>query len=126
MFLVLGDGAAVGSEELYRIGTQLFTGPLLYKNAEVLRGTIGSFAYGSGIVGGVVKLEVETAPLQRWYVEHAAVETVDDTVRAFVTDSWHLAVQLLKVFHASRTSLTLIQGSSVSSSRVAVLTLKWG
>ena len=64
--------------------------------------------------GGVVKLEVETAPLQRWYVEHAAVETVDDTVRAFVTDSWHLAVQLLKVFHASRTSLTLIQGSSGS------------
>ncbi|MGP6087532.1 TonB-dependent receptor domain-containing protein [Antarctobacter jejuensis] len=58
---VLVDGAAVGSEELYRIGTQLFTDPLLYKQAEVLRGTIGSFAYGSGIVGGVVKLETKDA-----------------------------------------------------------------
>ena len=41
------DGASVGSEELYRIGTQLFTDPLLYREVEVLRGTIGSFAYGS-------------------------------------------------------------------------------
>ncbi|MFX0547180.1 TonB-dependent receptor domain-containing protein [Roseovarius sp. S1116L3] len=55
------DGASVGSEELYRIGTQLFTDPLLYKEIEVLRGTIGSFAYGSGIVGGVVKLETKDA-----------------------------------------------------------------
>ncbi|EPX85711.1 TonB-dependent receptor domain-containing protein [Salipiger mucosus] len=58
---VLVDGASVGSEELYRIGTQLFTDPLLYREAEVLRGTIGSFAYGSGIVGGVVKLESKDA-----------------------------------------------------------------
>jgi len=58
---VLIDGASVGSEELYRIGTQLFTDPLLYKQVEVLRGTIGSFAYGSGIVGGVVKLETKDA-----------------------------------------------------------------
>ncbi|SEP21532.1 hemoglobin/transferrin/lactoferrin receptor protein [Salinihabitans flavidus] len=56
---VMIDGASVGSEELYRIGTQLFTDPLLYKEVEVLRGTIGSFAYGSGIVGGVVKLETK-------------------------------------------------------------------
>ncbi|SDY78888.1 TonB-dependent receptor domain-containing protein [Citreimonas salinaria] len=55
------DGASVGSEELYRIGTQLFTDPLLYREVEVLRGTIGSFAYGSGIVGGVVKLETRDA-----------------------------------------------------------------
>ncbi|MCM2562014.1 TonB-dependent receptor plug domain-containing protein [Lutimaribacter sp. EGI FJ00015] len=55
------DGASVGSEELYRIGTQLFTDPLLYREVEVLRGTIGSFAYGSGIVGGVVKLETKDA-----------------------------------------------------------------
>jgi hemoglobin/transferrin/lactoferrin receptor protein len=55
------DGASVGSEELYRIGTQLFTDPFLYRQAEVLRGTIGSFAYGSGIVGGVVKLESKDA-----------------------------------------------------------------
>ncbi|WP_420558743.1 TonB-dependent receptor domain-containing protein [Roseovarius sp.] len=55
------DGASVGSEELYRIGTQLFTDPFLYKEAEVLRGTIGSFSYGSGIVGGVVRLETKDA-----------------------------------------------------------------
>ena len=55
------DGASVGSEELYRIGTQLFTDPLLYREVEVLRGTIGSFAYGSGIVGGVVRLETKDA-----------------------------------------------------------------
>lgn len=55
------DGASVGSEELYRIGTQLFTDPLLYREASVLRGTIGSFAYGAGIVGGVVKLETKNA-----------------------------------------------------------------
>ena len=55
------DGASVGSEELYRMGTQLFTDPLLYREVEVLRGTIGSFAYGSGIVGGVVKLETKDA-----------------------------------------------------------------
>ncbi len=54
------DGASVGSEELYRIGTQLFTDPLLYREVEVLRGTIGSFAYGSGIVGGVVRWKPRT------------------------------------------------------------------
>ncbi|APZ51706.1 TonB-dependent receptor plug domain-containing protein [Salipiger abyssi] len=58
---ILVDGASVGSEELYRIGTQLFTDPLLYRQVEVLRGTIGSFEYGSGIVGGVVKLETKDA-----------------------------------------------------------------
>ncbi|KQI72961.1 ligand-gated channel [Loktanella sp. 5RATIMAR09] len=58
---ILIDGATVGSEELYRIGTQLFTDPLLYREVEVLRGTIGSFAYGSGIVGGVVRLETKDA-----------------------------------------------------------------
>lgn len=55
--LVLVDGATSGSEELYRIGTQLFTDPLLYKRAEVIRGTVGSFEYGSGVIGGVVRLE---------------------------------------------------------------------
>ncbi|MHA3916072.1 TonB-dependent receptor plug domain-containing protein [Halovulum sp. GXIMD14793] len=55
------DGASVGSEELYRMGTQMFTDPMLYRDIEVLRGTIGSFAYGSGIVGGVVKLETKDA-----------------------------------------------------------------
>ncbi|HAE94902.1 MAG TPA: ligand-gated channel, partial [Hyphomonas atlantica] len=51
------DGASVGSEELYRVGTQLFTDPYLYKSVEVIRGTVGSFEYGSGIIGGVVRLE---------------------------------------------------------------------
>ncbi|ACT59169.1 TonB-dependent receptor domain-containing protein [Hirschia baltica] len=50
------DGASVGSEELYRIGTQLYTDPALFKSVDVIRGTVGSFEYGSGIVGGVVKL----------------------------------------------------------------------
>ena len=54
---ILIDSASVGSEELYRIGTQLYTDPFLYKNVEVIRGTVGSFEYGSGIVGGVVKLD---------------------------------------------------------------------
>jgi len=55
------DGASVGAEKLYRIGTQLFTDPLLYKSVSVIRGTVGSFEYGSGIVGGVVLLETKDA-----------------------------------------------------------------
>ncbi|MEM6309834.1 MAG: TonB-dependent receptor [Pseudomonadota bacterium] len=55
--LIQIDGATKGGEELYRIGTQLFTDPFLFKNVEVLRGTIGSFEYGSGVFGGVVLLE---------------------------------------------------------------------
>ncbi|MEP2920367.1 MAG: TonB-dependent receptor [Sulfitobacter sp.] len=58
---VIVDGASVGAEEIYRIGTQLFTDPFLYKSAEVIRGTVGSFEYGSGIVGGVIKLETKDA-----------------------------------------------------------------
>jgi len=55
--LIQIDGATRGAEELYRIGTQLFTDPFLFKEAEVIRGTVGSFEYGSGVVGGVVRLE---------------------------------------------------------------------
>lgn len=58
---VLVDGVATGAEELYRIGNQLFTDPLLYKSVSVIRGTVGSFEYGSGIVGGVVRLETKDA-----------------------------------------------------------------
>ncbi|WP_425038723.1 TonB-dependent receptor plug domain-containing protein [Primorskyibacter sp. S187A] len=58
---VVVDGARVGSEELYRLGSQLFTDPFLYREVEVFRGTIGSFEYGSGIVGGVVRLETKDA-----------------------------------------------------------------
>jgi hemoglobin/transferrin/lactoferrin receptor protein len=59
--LIQIDGATRGSEELYRIGNQLFTDPELYKKVEVLRGTIGSLQYGSGVVGGVVRLETKDA-----------------------------------------------------------------
>ncbi|MHC0053611.1 TonB-dependent receptor plug domain-containing protein [Actibacterium sp. D379-3] len=57
--LIQVDGASKGSEELYRIGTQLFTDPELYKEVRVIRGTVGSFAYGSGAVGGVVILKTK-------------------------------------------------------------------
>ncbi len=59
--LVMVDGATTGSQELYRIGTQLFTDPLLYKSVAVNRGTVGSFEYGSGVIGGVVRLETSDA-----------------------------------------------------------------
>lgn len=55
------DGASVGSEELYRIGTQLFTDPELYKQVTVIRGMAGTFEYGSGIIGGLIRLETKDA-----------------------------------------------------------------
>lgn len=55
------DGASAGSEEIYRVGTQLYTDPYLYKSVEVIRGTVGSFEYGSGVIGGVVRLETKDA-----------------------------------------------------------------
>lgn len=58
---IIIDGATTGGEELYRIGSQLFTDPYLYKNVEVIRGTVGSFEYGAGLVGGTVKLETKDA-----------------------------------------------------------------
>ncbi|ETX15933.1 ligand-gated channel [Roseivivax halodurans JCM 10272] len=58
---VIVDEAVTGSEEIYRLGTQLFTDPSLYSSIDVLRGTVGSFEYGSGIVGGVVKAETKKA-----------------------------------------------------------------
>lgn len=59
--LVVVDGATTGAEELYRIGNQLFTDPQLYREASVIRGTVGSFEFGSGVVGGVVQLETKNA-----------------------------------------------------------------
>ena len=58
---IMVDNASVGSEELYRIGTQLYTDPSLYKSVDVIRGTVGSFEYGSGIIGGVIRLETKDA-----------------------------------------------------------------
>lgn len=57
----LEDGATVGAEPIYRISTQAFTDPLLYKSVEVRRGTIGSFEFGSGITGGVILSETKDA-----------------------------------------------------------------
>lgn len=51
------DGATKGAEEIYRIGNQLFTDPFLYREVEVIRGTVGSYEFGSGVIGGVVRLE---------------------------------------------------------------------
>lgn len=59
--LIIVDGATTGSEELYRIGNQLFTDPQLYKSISVIRGTVGSFEYGSGVIGGVVRAETKNA-----------------------------------------------------------------
>ncbi|MEL6727112.1 MAG: TonB-dependent receptor [Pseudomonadota bacterium] len=58
---VVVDGANTGAEEIYRIGTQLFTDPFLYRSVSVQRGTIGSYEYGTGIVGGIVLLETVDA-----------------------------------------------------------------
>ncbi|MEM6681092.1 MAG: TonB-dependent receptor [Pseudomonadota bacterium] len=58
---IIIDGATTGGEELYRIGNQLFTDPYLYKSVEVVRGTVGSFEFGAGLVGGTVRLETRDA-----------------------------------------------------------------
>ncbi|PYE81316.1 TonB-dependent receptor domain-containing protein [Pseudoroseicyclus aestuarii] len=55
--LIQIDGASVGSEELYRIGTQLYTDPALFREVEVVRGIAGTLEYGSGAVGGLVRLD---------------------------------------------------------------------
>ncbi|WP_306345716.1 TonB-dependent receptor domain-containing protein [Actibacterium lipolyticum] len=59
--LIRVDGVTRGSEELYRIGNQLYTDPFLYKEVSVIRGTVGSFEYGSGVVGGSVQLVTKDA-----------------------------------------------------------------
>ncbi|WP_246032885.1 TonB-dependent receptor domain-containing protein [Falsirhodobacter xinxiangensis] len=61
MVLIQVDGATQGAEELYRLGTQLYTDPALYKEVEVGRGTVGSFEYGSGVIGGRVQLRTKDA-----------------------------------------------------------------
>lgn len=55
------DDADVGAEELYRIGTQLYTDPSLYKEVTVVRGIAGTLEYGSGAIGGLVRLETKDA-----------------------------------------------------------------
>ena len=76
--LIQVDGATKGGEELYRIGTQLFTDPFLYKQVEVLRGTIGSFQYDSGVFGGVVLLEtIDASDLTQGEPGFAARQTFE-------------------------------------------------
>ncbi|KAA2315483.1 ligand-gated channel [Pseudooceanicola sediminis] len=58
---IIVDGATSGAEELYRIGTQLYTDPALYKQAEVIRGSVGTFEYGSGAIGGMVRFDTKDA-----------------------------------------------------------------
>ncbi len=59
--LIQVDGASMGAEELYRISSQLFTDPALYREVSVIRGMVGSFEYGTGAFGGVVKAESKNA-----------------------------------------------------------------
>ena len=59
--LIQIDDADVGAEEIYRIGTQLYTDPALYKEVSVVRGIAGTLEYGSGAIGGLVRLETKDA-----------------------------------------------------------------
>ena len=58
---IVVDGATTGAEEIYRFGGTLFTDPNLYKQVDVIRGTVGSYEYGSGIIGGTVLLVTKDA-----------------------------------------------------------------
>lgn len=51
-----------GSEEIYRVGNQLFTDPALYSSVTAFRGPGGTFQYGSGFIGGLVRAEPSFAP----------------------------------------------------------------
>lgn len=59
--LIQVDDADVGAEELYRIGTQLYTDPQLYKKVDVVRGIAGTLEFGSGAIGGLVRLQTKDA-----------------------------------------------------------------
>jgi len=72
--------------------------------------------------GGKVRYEQPTAGLARYYVHKELVELADDITRAYLTECWILAVHLLKVFNASRTSMTLIHGAPDLDAEDALLT----
>lgn len=63
VLIQVDGGASMGAEELYRISSQLFTDPpALYREVSVIRGMVGgSFEYGTGAFGGVVKAESKNA-----------------------------------------------------------------
>lgn len=50
-------GVSKGADELYRMGTQLFTDPALFREVTVTRGLAGTLEYGSGLFGGLVQME---------------------------------------------------------------------
>ncbi|MEM8691940.1 MAG: TonB-dependent receptor [Pseudomonadota bacterium] len=106
--LIQIDGATKGSEELYRIGTQLYTDPFLYREVEVRRGTIGSFEYGSGVFGGIVRLEtIDAADLTGGEVGFAGRQTFEFSSNGdgFVTSSilaWQPTEDLELLFNFTR------------------------
>lgn len=109
--LIQIDGATKGSEELYRIGTQLYTDPYLYKQVEVLRGTIGSFEYGSGVFGGVVLLEtIDASDLTGGEIGFTGRQTLEFTsngngVSSSTTLAWQPSTDLEFLFNYTRRML---------------------
>jgi hemoglobin/transferrin/lactoferrin receptor protein len=59
--VIFQDGSTQGQQEVYRIGTQLFSEPELFNEVEVLRGPVGTFEYTSGAVRGLVNLTTKNA-----------------------------------------------------------------
>lgn len=109
--LIQIDGATKGSEELYRIGSQLYTDPYLYKQVEVLRGTIGSFEYGSGVLGGTILLEtIDASDLTGSEIGFAGRQTLEfssngDGIASSTTLAWQPSEDLELLFNYTRRTL---------------------
>lgn len=109
--LIQIDGATKGSEELYRIGSQLYTDPYLYKQVEVLRGTIGSFEYGSGVFGGVVRLEtIDASDLTNGEIGFAGRQTLEfssngEGITSSTTLAWQPSEDLEFLLNYTRRTL---------------------
>ena len=74
----------------------------------------------SGSKSQLVKYDIHTAPLQRYYADQQATEALQAILRSFITECWSLTVQLVKVFNSSRASLSLIHGEQASASADAL------
>ncbi len=109
--LVQIDGATKGSEELYRIGSQLYTDPFLYREIEVLRGSVGSFEYGSGVFGGVVRLEtIDASDLTKGELGFVGRQTLDfstngNGLASSTTLAWQPDEQFEVLFNYTRRQL---------------------
>lgn len=109
--LIQIDGATKGSEELYRIGSQLYTDPYLYKQVEVLRGTIGSFEYGSGVFGGAVLLEtIDASDMTNGEVGFAGRQTLESSsngegIASSTTLAWQPSDDLELLLNYTRRTL---------------------